>query len=311
MVRWQTGERRRAQGPAACVASGLLNIEQASDHLENFPVSIEAPRSGHWTIPEIPYGSIDRQRAQTDPYLLYLVAGASFVEITSDLYAANLMEYFTGDEPFARWLSERWEPEERQHGQALRRYVETVWPEFDWERAYQGFFAEYAPYCAVSKLGPTRALELASRCVVETGTATFYTTLARVSPDPVLRELANRIKNDEHRHYNMFLYHYRRLAQTEGTGPRAVLRTLRARMDELDQEDVYCAIKHVFLALHPDRPFTPAEYSGVRRHYARLARRHYPYRTAAQMLLRPLGLSPSVQSAAIPLFTLAGRLLLP
>ena len=30
------------------------------------------------------------------PILLYLVAGASFVEITSDLYAGNLAEYFIG-----------------------------------------------------------------------------------------------------------------------------------------------------------------------------------------------------------------------
>jgi len=150
--------------------------------------------------------SIDRARA--DPYLLCLVAAASFVEITSDLYAGNLAEYFAEDSGLSRWLRERWEQEEKQHGQALKRYVETVLPELDWEKAYQGFYAEYAPYCVVDKLGPTRALELASRCVVETGTATFYATLAKTGPEPVLAELASRIKDDENRHYNLFLYHY-------------------------------------------------------------------------------------------------------
>ena len=55
-------------------------------------MSIDVRRSGHWTIEEIPYGSIDRQRARADPYLVYLVAGASFVEIISDLYAGNPLD---------------------------------------------------------------------------------------------------------------------------------------------------------------------------------------------------------------------------
>ena len=264
-------------------------------------MNIEASRVGHWSISEIPYGAIDRRGARADPYLVYLVAGASFVESTSDLYAGNLAEYFAGDDALGQWLTERWGQEERQHGLALRRYVEAVWPELDWQRAYEGFYSEYAPYCTVSKLGPTRALELASRCVVETGTATFYAALARVSPEPVLGGLASRIRDDEHRHYNLFLYHYRRWAKAEGTGRRAVLGTLRARIGELDQEDVYCAVKHVFQVLHPDRPFTSADYRQVQDHCAGLIRAHYPCRTAVQMLLGPLNLSPILQSAMTPL----------
>ena len=85
----------------------------------------------HWTISDIPYGSIDQRRARADPYLLCLVAGASFVEITADRYAGNLALYFATDSTLAQWLTERWAKEEQQHGQALRRYVETVWPELD------------------------------------------------------------------------------------------------------------------------------------------------------------------------------------
>jgi rubrerythrin len=279
--------------------------------LESLPVNIDVRRSGHWTIDEISYGSVDRQRARADPYLLYLVAGASFVEITSDLYAGNLAEYFSGDTALAQWLTERWDKEEKQHGQALRRYVETVWPEFDWERAYQGFYAEYAPYCTVGRLGPTRALELVSRCVVETGTATFYATLAKLSPEPVLSSLASRIEGDERRHYNLFLYHYGRWAASEGTSRRAVLAALYDRMAELDREDIYCAIKHVFETLHPNQRFTAAETRRIQRHYAPLARRHFQYRSAARMLLRPLRLRPSLQSAAVPFLAFAGRLIVP
>lgn len=274
-------------------------------------MSIRAGPSHHWTIQDIPYGSIDRQRVRTDTYLLYLIAGASFVEITSDLYAGNLAEYFACDSGLRQWLKARWEPEEKQHGQALRGYVETVWPELDWETAYQGFYAEYAPYCVLDKLGPTRALELAARCVVETGTATFYDTLAKASPEPVLAQLAGHIRDDEKRHYNLFLYHYGRWAAREGTGRRAVLAALRARLGELDREDTYYASKHVFQALHPGQRFSRADYRRIKRHYARLVRRHYPYGIAARMLLRPLRLGRISQSAVAPLLACAGRLLVP
>jgi len=118
-------------------------------------------------------------------------------------------------------------------------YVENVWPELDWEKAYRGFYAEYAPYCAVGKLGPTRAPERASRCVVETGTATFYATLAKAAPEPILAELASRIKDDENRHYNLFLYHYGCWAAQEGRGRGVTPAVLRARMGELNREDIY------------------------------------------------------------------------
>ena len=268
------------------------------------------PGSGRWKLTDIPYHSIDRQAARADPYLLYLVAGASFVEITSDLYARNLAEYFADDPKLKRWLTEHWESEEKQHGQALRRYVECVWPEFDWERTYQAFYAEYSPYCTLGNLGPTRALELVSRCVVETGTATFYTTLARASPEPVLSLIANRIKDDEHRHYKVFLHQYQRWADSEHTNRRAVFENLSSRVRELDDEDIYYAVKHVFQATHPEHSFTRKDYRELRRRYLRLVRHHYPYPMAVQMLLGPLQLNRLVKAAAMPLLSVAGWLYL-
>jgi hypothetical protein len=76
-----------ARGPGRLhllLAPGLLCHGAGANPLEVFPVSIQAGPSRHWTVQEIPFGSIDRQRARGDPYLLYLVAGASFVQITSD-----------------------------------------------------------------------------------------------------------------------------------------------------------------------------------------------------------------------------------
>ncbi len=264
----------------------------------------------HWTLDQIPYEAIVREQVVEDRSLFYLLAAASFVEITSDLYARNLVEYFAGDPPLQRWLAERWEVEEMQHGQALKRYVQTVWPDFDWELAYRSFLAEYSRFCTPAQLGPTRALELAARCVVETGTSSLYTTLARASPEPVLAKLATLIRNDEAGHYSHFYRHFRQWAQAEGTGRLAVLRTVWARVAEVGQEDAYYAFKHVFQVREPDQEFTDARYRALRHHYAPLVRRHYPYRAAAYMYLKPLGLNPPLRRVSSPLLAAGAWFLL-
>ena len=96
-----------------------------------------------WSMDAIRYDGIDRETLEGEEALFRLLACASFIEITSDLYTANLAEYFRDDAQVVEWLRHHWEPEELQHGAALRRYVQTAWPQFDWDRAYQGFYAEY------------------------------------------------------------------------------------------------------------------------------------------------------------------------
>src|SRR5207248_1626729 len=133
----------------------------------------------------------------------YLVASASLMESATGLYTENLIDFFARDEEVTSWLKQYWLPEELQHGRALRRYVEAAWPQFDWEPAYRRFVEEFRPYCDAA-LEPVRSQEMASRCVVETGTASYYTTLSRASPDPVLSVLTRRIVSDEVRHYKYF-----------------------------------------------------------------------------------------------------------
>jgi hypothetical protein len=100
----------------------------------NTPAADEAPTLP-WSMKVIRYDRIDPQRLAGEETLLRLVACASFIEITSDLYTANLLEYFRDDPAVVDWLRHHWEPEELQHGAALRRYVQTAWPQFAWERA--------------------------------------------------------------------------------------------------------------------------------------------------------------------------------
>src|SRR5471032_3511017 len=113
-----------------------------------------------WSIDDIPYRLLVRGQGRDlvhdDERLFYLLASASFIEITSDLYTANLVEFCRHDGEIVDWLERYWQKEELQHGAALKRYVETAWPEFDWDAAYRGFLDEYARLCTVEQLAATR-----------------------------------------------------------------------------------------------------------------------------------------------------------
>jgi hypothetical protein len=57
-----------------------------------------------WTIDDIPYHRTARERVRENRLLFYTVASAAFVEITSDVYTRNLVEYFRGDDESVGWL---------------------------------------------------------------------------------------------------------------------------------------------------------------------------------------------------------------
>jgi hypothetical protein len=268
------------------------------------------PGGASWSVDEIPYGALDRAAVREDLQLFYTVATASFVEITSDLYTRNLVDFFRGDDAVVDWLRHGWEPEELQHGAALRRYVETAWPDFDWAAAYADFLVEFKQFCSVDQLAPTRALEMAARCVVETGTASFYRMLSEMSPEPVLRRLTARIRRDEVRHYKHFYRYHVRYRALERPSRRAIAQTLWSRVGEVDAEDAFYAFKHVHLARHPDARFERRDYDGFRAGFRSLAKRHFPYAMAVKMLLKPLGLPGPLGRVVLPAATVATRFLL-
>ncbi|MGB8183367.1 MAG: ferritin-like domain-containing protein [Stellaceae bacterium] len=263
-----------------------------------------------WSMEAIRYRDITRDAVEDDTLLFQIVASASFIEITSDLYTENLIEYFHDDPELVDWLAHHWEPEELQHGAALKRYVETVWPDFDWQRAYAGFFAEYSCCCSLESLAPTRALEMVARCVVETGTASFYRMLAEAAPEPILRQIASNIAADEVRHYKNFYYFFRRYRASEHPGRAAVLKTLWDRAQEVDTEDAYIAFKHVFLVSNPEAEFRPADYETFRTGVRRIGRTYFPYGMALKMFLKPLNLAPAIGRVVLPSATAATRLLM-
>ena len=63
-----------------------------------------------------------------------------------------------------------------------------------------------------------------ARCIVETGTSSYYTALAEAAREPVLKELCRRIATDEFRHYKLFYDTLKFYLDTDGIGRLQTLR---------------------------------------------------------------------------------------
>lgn len=250
----------------------------------------------HWKIEDLDFSRIALDEVRADENLFYLVVSASFIESGSDLYTQNLIDFFQGDNEVTDWLSNHWEKEELQHGKALRAYVRHVWPEFEWDTAYAGFLEEYATYCKVELLAPTRALEMTARCVVETGTATYYRAMARSTTEPVLHDLASRIATDEVNHYKHFYRFFRRYREQERLSRFRVFGTIGRRTLELKSEDADCAIRHVVQARSPSRASDTAYVQQLSAKMNSTIRTNLSAGTTLKMLMRPLELPARVQT---------------
>lgn len=269
-----------------------------------------APGRRHWSLDDIPWQAIRHDAVARSEPLFYLVAAASLVESATDLYTANLSEYFADDTEITSWLENYWLPEELQHGRALRRYVGAAWPDFPWEAVRERFVEEFRPLCDEA-LEPARSLEMASRCVVETGTASFYTTLSRASPDPVLALLTGRIAADEVRHYKHFYRFFRRYRDADRPDRRRVASALWRRLRMTGGADSFIVLKHVYATRHPNERFSTATYRMARRQSRDLVRDHFPFEMSARMLLKPLALGPSAQRIALPVIAALARRVVP
>ncbi|WP_198680211.1 ferritin-like domain-containing protein [Cupriavidus agavae] len=264
-----------------------------------------------WSLADIDYASIDIASVRDNRTLFYLLTAASFIESGSDTYASNLATYYDDVPDAAKWLSNHWESEELQHGLALRRYVAHVWPEFDWQRGYDRFFAEYRLTCSLDNFERSQALEMAARCVVETGTATYYRALEQATDEPVLRDLTRRIANDEVRHYKHFFRYFNTLSGQERLGRGKVFIALARRLLEIKNEDAEIALRNV-LRIEQDREDIPdREVRALNSRCSAVVRRHLPLEMTVRMLLRPLHLHARLEDfVRRPIVAMVSRVML-
>jgi len=162
----------------------------------------------HWTLDDIDWHAFDAGRVDRD--LLLTVKAASLVEANAPDYVTYLKGVFA-DDPGLIAEIERWGREEEQHGAALARWAQMADPTFDFGKALADFRASYVlPIDAVASVRGSRGGELLARCVVETGTSSFYSAIRDASEEPVLKQIAANLARDEFNHYKLFYDHFRR-----------------------------------------------------------------------------------------------------
>jgi rubrerythrin len=243
---------------------------------------------GSWTFDDIPWARFDRTKV--DPDLLRIVKAASLVERNGGDYARYLCGVFSGDDEF-RSVAQRWGDEEIQHGEALGRWASLADPAFDHAAAVARFTGGFRVNVdAASSVRGSRTGELVARCIVETGTSSYYTALAEATAEPVLKEICRRIAADELRHYKLFYTHLKRYLATEPIGLWQRLRVAAGRIAESEDDE----LAYAYYAANDET----GQYERGRcsRAYARRAYRVYrPHHIerGIAMALKAVGLKPN------------------
>jgi hypothetical protein len=240
----------------------------------------------NWTLDDIPWESFDR--AKVDDDLLRMVKAASLVEQNGADYARYLCGVFH-DDPDFQAAARLWGAEEIQHGQALGRWAMLADPGFDHADAARRFTEGFRVNLdATRSVRGSRSGELVARCIVETGTSSYYAALGEASAEPVLKAVCRHIAADELRHYKLFYTHLARYLDAEQVGRWRRLAIALGRIGESEDDELAYAYHAANEdALPYDRKRAALSYA--RRAYA-VYRRHHVERGIA-MIFKAVGLS--------------------
>lgn len=159
-----------------------------------------------WTLDDVHWDLFDPTKV--DPVVLSAIKAAALVEYNAPDYVVYLKRVFATAGQKTLDAIEQWGREESQHGKALGKWAQMADPNFSLEDAFARFRQGYTPDhfqddSGGSVRGSCRG-EMIARCVVESGTSSYYSAIRDASQEPVLEEIAGRIAADEYRHYKLF-----------------------------------------------------------------------------------------------------------
>jgi hypothetical protein len=243
---------------------------------------------GSWTLDDIPWQRFDP--ARLDPEIVRLVKAASLVEYNGAAYARHLCRVFA-DNPAFQMSAQGWGEEEVQHGVALARWAMLADPDFNFDSAFARFRAGYRiDFDKIFARRGSQAGEMLARCIVETGTSSYYTALKEAAAEPVLQEICRHIAADELRHYRLFYKNLGACLAREKLGRWARLKLALGRVVESEDDELAYAY---YAANAAEAPYDRRRCS---RAYARRAfaiyRPHHIERGVA-MILKAVGLTPN------------------
>ena len=190
----------------------------------------------HWRIEDVAWDRFDPSKV--DEGLVHLVKAAAMVERNGTDYATYLNRVFRDDPDFRR-AADYWAEEEVQHGDALGRWAMLADPGWDYVAAFARYKAGFRlPLDAEASVRGSRTGELIARCMVETGTSSYYSALADATKEPVLQQICRHIAADEFRHFKLFYDHMRRYLTRENIGLLRRLRIAAGRIGESEDDEL-------------------------------------------------------------------------
>jgi hypothetical protein len=253
-----------------------------------------------WTLDDIPWASFDASKV--DPELLAAVKAASLVEYNAPDYVGYLKRVFA-DAPETLANIEKWGCEETQHGVALGRWAQLADPSFDFQAAVARFRAGYRPAHFLGdenvSIRGSRRGEMISRCVVESGTSSYYSAIRDATEEPVLKAIAGRIAADEFRHYKLFLETLQQQVEPELPFWRRV-QVAVSRVQESDDDELAFAYYSANIPADREAAIPYRREFFVRAYHAKamtLYRRHHITKLT-QMVAKAVGANPQGWLAA-------------
>ncbi len=242
----------------------------------------------HWTLDDVPWQDFDP--AKVDPETLRIVKAAGLVEYNGHEYVRYLCNVFADDAEFQE-EARNWGVEEVQHGEVLGRWATLADPSYDPDAAFKRFVEGYKLQTDVhASVRGSRSGELIARCIVETGTSSYYTALAEVTDEPVLKDICKKIAADELRHYKLFYKRLKQYLEQENLGFWGRLGVAVGRIAESEDDELAYAY---YAANGGDQPYDRKRWNQayVSRAYS-IYRRHHVDRGMA-MVFKAIGLSPT------------------
>lgn len=195
-----------------------------------------------WTLETIDWKAFEKDKL--DPEILKALKAAALVEYNAPDYVGYLCNVFR-DHADVQALIRQWGEEESQHGLALAAYASQADPSFDFDGAVRRFKQIQGIRQDVDQsLRGSKAGEMVARCVVESGTSSFYTAIKEMTPEPCLKQLMGFMAADEFTHYRLFLETFNRFASELPSVWRR-LKIAVGRVSEADDDELagafYCA----------------------------------------------------------------------
>ncbi len=251
----------------------------------------------HWRIEDVAWQDFDP--GQVDPEIVALVKAAALVERNGVDYGTYLNRVFV-DDPDFRKAADRWSVEEVQHGDTLGRWAVLADPGWDFEAAFHRYKTGYhLPLLdADMSVRGSHVGELIARCMVESGTSSYYSALGEAATEPVLQNICRLIAADEFRHFKLFYDHMKRYLTRERIGVAKRLRIALSRIGESEDDE----LAYAFYCGNMPPEATYRHQQAIAGYMARTMGmyRYWHLERAVGMILKAIGLPPRgrISSAA-------------